>query len=71
MECDGLNRNGPYRLVCLNAWPIKNSTIRRCNLVGVSLAFLEEVCHCGVGFEVSYAQAMPSVGHSSLPVACG
>jgi hypothetical protein len=27
---------------------------------------LEEVCHCGVDFEVSYAQAMPSVAHSLL-----
>jgi hypothetical protein len=29
---------------------------------------LEEVCHCGVGFEVSYAQAMSSITHSLLPM---
>ena len=29
------------------------------------MALLEEVCHCvRVGFEVSYAQAMPRVTHS-------
>jgi hypothetical protein len=30
------------------------------------VALLEEVCHFEVGFEVSYAQAMPSVVHSPL-----
>lgn len=28
-------------------------TIRRCALVGIGMTLLEEVCHCGVGFEVS------------------
>ena len=27
---------------------------------------LEEVCHCGMGFEVLHAQARPSVTHSLL-----
>ena len=26
----------------------------------VYMVLLEEVCHCGVGFEVSYAQDMPN-----------
>jgi hypothetical protein len=26
-----------------------------CGLVGVGVALLEEVCHCGVVFDVSYA----------------
>jgi hypothetical protein len=37
----------------------RNGTIRRCGLVGVGVALLEEVCHCGAGFEVqssSYTQ---------------
>lgn len=37
--------------------------IRRCDLIGVDMALLEEVC-LGVGFEVSEAKARPSV---SLP----
>ena len=28
------------------AWPMGSETIRRCGLVGVGVAFLEEVCHC-------------------------
>ena len=31
--------------------------IRRCSLVRVSIALLEEVCHWGVGFGVSKAEA--------------
>jgi len=46
--------------------PTGNGTIRRCGLVGVGVALLEEVCHCEVSFEVSYAQALPSVEHSLL-----
>lgn len=34
--CGGLNRK-PYRLVCLNAWPIESDTIRKCGLVGGSM----------------------------------
>ena len=46
-----------------------NGTIRRCGLVGVGVVLLEEVCHCGVGFEVSYAQDTPSVSvHFLLPM---
>ena len=36
--CDGLNMLGPG-----------SGTIRRCGLVGVGVALLEEVCHCGGG----------------------
>jgi hypothetical protein len=35
--------------MCLNAWPIESSTIRRCDLLGVDVALLEEVCHYGGG----------------------
>ena len=31
-KCAGLNRSGPRRLMCLNAWPIGSGTIRRCGL---------------------------------------
>ena len=30
--CGGLNRFGPHRLMCLNAWPTGSGTIRRCGL---------------------------------------
>ena len=35
-------------------------------LFGVGVALLEEVCHCRVGFEVLYTQAMPSVDYSLI-----
>jgi hypothetical protein len=31
------------------AWPIGSSTIRRCGHVGIGVALMEEVCHCGGG----------------------
>lgn len=39
---------------------------RRCGLIGVGVALLEEVFPCGVGFEVS--KAMPGPVSLSLPV---
>jgi hypothetical protein len=45
IECDGLNRFGPHRFMGLNACPIGSGTIRRCGLVSVGMALLEEVCH--------------------------
>ena len=30
------------------------------------VALLEELCHCGVGFEVLYAQTLLNVAHSLL-----
>ena len=45
--CGGLNRFGSHRFMCLNAWPIGSGTIRRCGLVGVGVALMEKVCHCG------------------------
>ena len=41
-----LDKNNPRRF-------IGSGTIRRCVLVGVGVALLEEVYHYGVGFEVS------------------
>jgi hypothetical protein len=41
-----LSRNSLYRLMCFNAWPIGNGTIRRSGLVGVGVALLKKVCHC-------------------------
>ena len=29
--------------------PKRSGTIRRCDLVGIGMALLEEVCHCGHG----------------------
>jgi hypothetical protein len=51
--------------MCLNACPIGSGTIRMCGL-GVGVVLLEKVVTVGVGFEVSCAQAMPSVTHSLL-----
>jgi hypothetical protein len=37
-----LNRFGPHRLMCLNAWPTRSG-----ELVRVGVALLEEMCHYG------------------------
>jgi hypothetical protein len=34
------------------AWPMGNGIIRTCGLVGVCVALLEEMHHCGVGLKV-------------------
>jgi hypothetical protein len=36
--CGGLNRFGLHRLMCLNAWLMGSSTIRRCGLLGGSVS---------------------------------
>jgi len=40
VECGGLSRNVPHRLMCLNAWPIGSDTIGRFDLAGVDVALL-------------------------------
>jgi hypothetical protein len=40
VECDGLNMLGP-----------ENDPIKRCGLVEITVALLEDVCHCGVSYE--------------------
>ena len=45
--CSGLNRIGPDRLLCLNAWPSGSDTNRRCVLVRMGV--LEKMCHCRDG----------------------
>lgn len=40
--CGSLNRCGPPSLKCLNAWTMGSGTI-----VGVGVALLEELPHCG------------------------
>lgn len=47
-HCGGLNSFGPIDS-CV--WVLGNDTIRRRVLVGIGVAW-EEVCHCGLGFEV-------------------
>ena len=44
VECGGLNRYGSLRLMCLNAWPIRSGTIRRCGLIEVGVPYLEQMC---------------------------
>jgi hypothetical protein len=51
--CGGMNRFGLHRLMCLNAWPTGSGSVRKYGLVRVGVTLLEEVHHCGVGFEVS------------------
>lgn len=34
--------------------------IRMCGLFGIRMAMLGEMCHLGVGFEISIAQARPN-----------
>ena len=42
--CGNLSTNGPHRLMCLNAWPMRRgTTMRRCGLVEVGVVLLEEV----------------------------
>jgi hypothetical protein len=43
-----LNRLGPLRVLCLNAWLIESGTIRRHCLIARGVASLEEMCHCGI-----------------------
>ena len=47
-----MNKNGVHR-------SIGSGTIRRYALVRIDVSLLEEVWHCGVGFEVSAAQVQP------------
>lgn len=61
--CVGLTRNGPHGLTCKNAWPTGSATIRKFVLVGVGVAFLEEVYH---PWGQHSAQAVSTVEHSLL-----
>ena len=53
-DCGSLNENDPHRLR-------RSGTIRKYGLFGIEMSLLEEVCHWGVGYEVSNAQARPSI----------
>ena len=50
ISCDGLNRHGPQRLMCLNAWLIGRGTITMYGLVGVGVALQREVYWYGDSF---------------------
>ena len=50
VHCGGLNRNGPHRLMCLNAWSILRGTSRMHGLVGVGVVLLQKVCDQGLHF---------------------
>ena len=58
-KCGSLNVIGPHQLT-------GSSTVRRRGFAGVGVDLLEEVCHCGVGFEVSFLSFAQC--HSPLPV---
>jgi hypothetical protein len=55
-----------YAICCFTLMFIEDYSIRRCILTGVRVTWLQEVYHCGVGSEVAYAKATPSVAHSFL-----
>lgn len=38
-----------FSLICKKMVLIGSYTIRRCGVVGIGMAFLEELCHCGGG----------------------
>ena len=57
ISCGSLNKFGPQRLMCLNAWAM------RVALLG-GVALLEEVCHCGVVSGFSCTQALSSADDS-------
>jgi len=56
VECGDLYMLGPG-----------NGTTRRCGLVGVGVALLEEVCHCGDGLLRPSPSCLRTV-HSWLPL---
>lgn len=58
--------NDPHKLI---DWSVGTDIIRRCDLIGAGVALLEKVCHWRQGFEVSNAQARPSLS-LSLPAIC-
>jgi hypothetical protein len=51
-NCDGLYILGPG-----------SGTILRCGLVGISVTWLEWVCHCGCGYKILTLVAWKSVFH--------
>lgn len=57
--CGGLNKNGLH-------WLTGGGNIRRNGLVGVNVALLEEMNYWRAGFEISEAQARPTVSHLLL-----
>lgn len=64
--CGGLNRSGLHRLMCMNAWPTESGTIKRYGLMGVPVALLVEVCHCGSGLWCFLSQVASNMEHSLL-----
>ena len=50
--------------------PTGSGTIRRHSFAGINVTLLEDVCHHGGGFEVSYAQAtlMVDEDHFQMPM---
>jgi hypothetical protein len=53
--------------MCLNAWPMGSVTFRKCSLVGVGVALLEEVCQCGDGLRGLLCSSSIQCGTQSRP----
>lgn len=73
-SCGGLNKNVSHpllhRLRYANAWLLGHGTtwVRRCDLFGVDVGLLEEVCKCGDRFWVIIFLNTQNV--RPLPVSC-
>ena len=61
LGCGALNENGSHRV-------IGNGIIKRCSLVGVGVASLEEVCYWR--YALRFHLLRPGQGSHSLPAAC-
>lgn len=71
MECGHFNRFGPQSLMCFYlCLAIRSGTIR-CDFIGVGVPLLGKWVIAEAGFEVSYAQALPTENSSLLLAALG
>jgi hypothetical protein len=59
------------KALCFNAWLRGSGTIRRCGLVGVGVALLQEVCHDGRRALRSYIFVQAKHSDSLLLAALG
>lgn len=66
MKCDGLNMNGPYRLIYLNAQSPGNSIILDYEVWACWRKFVTRGGGVGVDFEISKAHDKPSISFSAF-----
>jgi hypothetical protein len=61
----------PYKIMCLNSWPIGSDIVRRYGFIGVCMPFLEEVCHCTYRLCDFICTRFGHCGSQSFSTACG